>query len=136
MSYSRERREHFRGKYAPTDADASAKLAVAVFGEDTGLNGYTTVQEATRLAEILSLDGSSVVLDLGSGRGWPGTHLSRATGCRVVLSDLPLEPLQQARRYARARGVAERVSAVCADGTSLPFRASSFHAVTHADVLC
>ena len=133
---SRERRRHFGSRYGADASEASVLLGVLAMGEDVGVNGYTTIAEADRLASLLDLSHRSLVLDLGSGRGWPGTYLSQRCGCRVVLTDLPIEPLRQARRYAESRNVSERVSAVCSDSHALPFGSGVFDAVTHADVLC
>jgi hypothetical protein len=43
------------------------------------------------LARELHLSAADRLLDLGSGRGWPGLYLAARTGCAVVLTDLPLE---------------------------------------------
>lgn len=134
--YSRERCEHFRSRYDREDSEASKTLAALALGDDVGVNGYTTIEQAERLSRVLGVSSGALVLDLGSGRGWPGTHVSQACGCHAVLTDLPVDPLREARSYARVRGVSKRVSMVCAEGTALPFADLSFEAVTHADVLC
>ena len=77
-----------------------------------------------------------LLLDFGSGTGWPGLHLLKLTGCRVVVTDPVAEGPQAARTRAREDGLAERTSAVPADGRSLPFRAACFDALVHSDALC
>jgi ubiquinone/menaquinone biosynthesis C-methylase UbiE len=57
-------------------------------------------------------------------------------GCRVVLTDLPLDGLRAAAARAAADGLAARVGVVVSAASALPFRAGSFDAVVHTDVLC
>ncbi len=126
----------FRERYGRKRSEASLKVERWVFGGQVGANGYTTVAQAQRLSESLELGPDSLLLDLGSGRGWPGTFLAEHSGCRVVLSDIPLEALRQSRRYAAARGVSDRTTAVCVDGTAMPFGPGHFDAICHSDVFC
>lgn len=133
---SGESQDTFREQYARGKSDVFRRVEQLAFGQDVGGNGYTTVGEARSLAKELELSADSLLLDLGAGRGWPGTYLARISGCRVVASDLPGEALQKARAYAELRGVSGVTSAVRADGAALPFSPRSFDAVAHADVLC
>jgi len=133
---SSEKLEYFREQYDRGKAEVARRIERLAFGQDVGGNGYTTVAEARRLSEALELSADSLLLDLGAGRGWPGTYLGWSSGCRFVLSDLPAEALRQAHKYAEVREVSSQLSAVCADGTALPFGPHSFDAVVHADVLC
>lgn len=107
-----------------------------VIGADYGADGYTTVEQAEELARRLELRRGVRLLDLGSGRGWPGVYLAKATGCRVVLTDLPVDGLRGAAARAAAEGLDGRSAAVAASGRDLPFAAGSFDAVVHTDVLC
>ena len=79
----------FRERYGRERSEASLKVERSVFGGEVGANGYTTVAQAHRLSESLGLGRDSLLLDLGSGRGWPGTFLAELSGCRVVLADIP-----------------------------------------------
>ncbi len=107
-----------------------------VIGADYGADGYTTVEQADELARRLHLRPGARLLDLGSGRGWPGVYLAKATGCQVVLSDLPVDGLRIADARAAAEGLDGRCAVVAARGRDLPFAAESFDAVAHTDVLC
>jgi len=133
---SKEKLEYFREQYDRGRSEVARRVERLAFGQDVGGNGYTTVAEAHRLSEALELSTDSLLLDLGAGRGWPGTYLGWTSGCRFVLSDLPADALRQARDYAEVRGVSSQSSAVRAEGTALPFGPHSFDAVVHADVLC
>jgi cyclopropane fatty-acyl-phospholipid synthase-like methyltransferase len=92
--------------------------------------------QADTLARGLRLSASDRLLDIGTGRGWPGLYLAARTGCRVVLTDLPLQGLRVAADRAAAEGLAARTSVVVSAASGLPFRARSFDAVIHTDVLC
>jgi 2-polyprenyl-3-methyl-5-hydroxy-6-metoxy-1,4-benzoquinol methylase len=88
------------------------------------------------LAHELHLSAADRLLDVGTGRGWPGLYLAARTGCRVVLTDLPLEGLWVAANRAASEGLAARTGVVASAASGLPFRAGSFDVVIHTDVLC
>ena len=135
-SQERDTRARFAERYAAETADVVRAVEEVVIGGDWGANGYTTRAEADRLGALLGLDAGSSLLDLGAGRGWPGLYLAAATGCRVTLTDVPIEGLRQAVARAGAEGVSARAVAVAASARWLPFRARAFDAVVHTDVLC
>jgi protein-L-isoaspartate O-methyltransferase len=118
--------------------EAPVALAVerAVLGSDYGANGFTTVAQANMLAEALALREGRRLLDIGSGCGWPGLYMAKQTGCEVVITDMPLEGMRRALRRSRDEGLAPRSAALVATGRRLPFRAGSFDAIVHTDVLC
>jgi SAM-dependent methyltransferase len=127
--------EAFAYKYLRLATLPARRLRRATLGSAVP-NGYTSVDQADRMAQLLGLGPGSGMLDLGSGRGWPGARIAARTGCDLVVTDLPLAALREARGALRAEPNASRHVVVCADGTRLPFRDASFDAVTHADVLC
>ena len=94
------------------------------------------MDQADTLARELHLSAADRLLDVGSGRGWPGLYLAARTGCRVVLTDLPLEGLRVAANRAASEALAARTGVVAAAASGLPFRASSFDVIIHTDVLC
>ena len=126
----------FQQRYRNTPSPLVRRIEQRVIGGDWGANGYTTMAQADTLATGLGLSAGDRLLDLGTGRGWPGLYLAARTGCRVVLADLPLEGLRVAADRAAAEGLAARVGVVAAAASGLPFRAGSFDAVIHTDVLC
>jgi SAM-dependent methyltransferase len=115
---------------------AMRDLERSVLGCDYGGTSWTTRREAGRIAELLGLRPGVRLLDVGAGAGWPGLYLAHVTGCDVVLADLPVVGLQIALERAAADGLGQRCGAVVADGANLPFRESSFDALSHSDVLC
>jgi ubiquinone/menaquinone biosynthesis C-methylase UbiE len=106
-----------------------------VLGTVFGGTSYTDLAQLGLLVELLGLGSGSLLLEVGAGAGWPGLMLAQQTGCRVVLSDLPIEGLSLARSRAGAAGLND-VWCVAADGGFLPFARRSFDAVSHSDVLC
>jgi 2-polyprenyl-3-methyl-5-hydroxy-6-metoxy-1,4-benzoquinol methylase len=126
----------FQQRYGNRPSLTARRIEQRVIGGDWGANGFTTMTQADTLASGLGLSSGDRLLDLGSGRGWPGLYLAARTGCRVVLADLPLEGLRVAADRAAEEGLAARTAVVAAAASGLPFRAGSFDAVIHADVLC
>jgi SAM-dependent methyltransferase len=127
---------HFQERYRSTPSQLTRQIELRVIGGDWGANGYTTMAQADTLARELGLSAGDRLLDLGTGRGWPGLYLAARTGCRVVLADLPLEGLRVAASRAAAEGLTARTGVVAAAASGLPFRAGSFDAIIHTDVLC
>ncbi len=121
------------------DADSSdvrLRFEQAVFGSDHGADGWTTREQVNELPQHLELAAGQRLLDLGSGRGWPGLYLALTTGCSVVLTDQGVDGLRDAMTRAQRDNLADRVLAVPATAPVLPFRPGSFDAIVHTDVLC
>lgn len=132
----REALDRFTSVYAGERDPVAVTIERAVIGSDWGANGYLTRTQADQLATLLRLRPDSHLLDVGAGRGWPGLYLARATGCSVVLTDLPVEGLQLALARAAEERMAQRVVAVAASAAHLPLRPASVDAVVQSDVLC
>jgi 2-polyprenyl-3-methyl-5-hydroxy-6-metoxy-1,4-benzoquinol methylase len=127
---------HFRERYAVAGTDVTDQIEQRVIGANWGANGYTTLRQADELADGLALRPGVRVLDVGTGRGWPGLYYALAYGCDVVGTDMPVEALAGAARRAHREGVTGRFHTVLAAGGRQPFRPGSFDAVVHTDVLC
>ena len=102
-----------------------------VLGGDYGAASYTTMEQADHLADCLELGPGKLVLDVGSGAGWPGIYLAASTGCSVVLTDPTWEGMVIAAGRARSEGV--MAVAAVASGTALPFREGTFDAAISSD---
>jgi len=138
MGSSQDEREalaDFAARYAVPPAVVVDDIERRVIGDVWGANGFTTVAQANLLADRLDLRPGKRLLDVGTGRGWPGLYLAQRTGCEVALTDLPIEGLE----LARSRAGKERVllvGAAVASARDLPFSDGSFDAIVHTDVLC
>ena len=132
----RDALELFRDRYATPATSLVNDIERRVIGATWGVNGYTTVVQANELARRLGLGHGVRVLDVGTGRGWPGVYYASRYGCCVVGTDMPVDALAAATARARGEDVAERFAVVAAAGRRQPFRPGSFDAVVHSDVLC
>lgn len=112
------------------------EIEAEALGSDHGSTGYTTVEQAEQLLDLLQLGPGDRLADIGSGAGWPGLLLASRSGCVVVGTDLPIEGLRRARVRAAADGVASRAGFAVATGRDQPLRSGAFDAVVHTDVLC
>jgi ubiquinone/menaquinone biosynthesis C-methylase UbiE len=121
-------------RYRIVEQAAMRRAESRVIGCDYGATSYTTRAQADDMAHHLALAPGRLLLDVGSGAGWPGVYLAAVTGARVVLSDIPWEGLRVASRRLIGDGVAGHVVAGSAD--ALPFRDATFDAATSSDVLC
>jgi 2-polyprenyl-3-methyl-5-hydroxy-6-metoxy-1,4-benzoquinol methylase len=126
----------FEQRYGVAASPVAREIERRVIGGDWGANGYTTMTQADQVAAGLQLSAGDRLLDIGTGRGWPGLYLAARSGCGVVLADLPLEGLRVAAARAQADGLAARTSVLVAAASGLPFHAGSFDAIIHTDVLC
>ena len=119
----------FEQRYAKARERAARRIEEAALSQTVGLNGYTTTEEAQTLCEHLGLAPAATLLDVGAGRGWPGSHVARTSGCRLVSTDAPWDALLTAKTRPGTEVVA-------AQGGALPFRGDTFDAIVHADVFC
>jgi cyclopropane fatty-acyl-phospholipid synthase-like methyltransferase len=126
--------ECFRESYSEEQTRIARQIEFAAFGHDLGLNGYTTIEQAQSLRDQLRLKPESSLLDIGAGRGWPGSHIARSVGCRLVSTDVPWDALLEAKSDAARAGSVGRHEVVNADARAMPFRAKAFDGIVHADI--
>jgi cyclopropane fatty-acyl-phospholipid synthase-like methyltransferase len=127
---------HFRDRYAAPSIPIADEIESQVIGATWGANGYTTLDQADELARRLDLRPAVRVLDVGTGRGWPGVYFAVRYGCDVVGTDMPFDALAAGSGRAVREHVAGRYVGVAASGARQPFRAGVFDGVVHTDVLC
>ena len=90
------------------------------------------------LYEVVSTCGvssSSLVLDIGSGRGNHSCALAQRFGCAVVGLDVAQFHVEQGRARAVQEGVSDRVSFVQGDIEALPFEDEQFDFLWSRDML-
>lgn len=127
---------HFAAEYEQNAHPAFRALERTVLGCDYGGTSWTTREQADAIASSLDLHGGMRMLEVGSGTGWPAVYLASQRSCELILSDLPLNALKQARSRAAEEALESTVQAVSASGAQLPFASASFDALGHSDVLC
>ena len=128
--------ERFTDRYRLCCSPVRLDIEAQALGADYGSTGYTTRAQADELARHLQLRPGDRLADIGSGAGWPGLYLAQQTGCHVIGTDLPLDGLLRARARAITDGLDGRASYAMGTGRNQPFRAGTFDAVVHTDVLC
>ena len=78
------------------------------------------------LADLLEIDLTTAVLDVGSGLGGPSRYLAASYGCHVTGIDLSPSFVEAAEFLADRAGLADKVSYKCANALALPFADASF----------
>ena len=126
--------QSFQERYSRRRGPGTRQLEETVFGQELGVIGYTTVEQAVELSLTLGLTERSRLLEVGAGQGWPGWYIAQSIGCNLVSTDVPQEALREARSSSIGRRHQERQSVVGADARTLPFRSGSFEGIVHADV--
>ena len=119
-----------------TASSGAIEAELDVLGSDYQANGYTTRAQADDLGELLGLGQGQLLVDLGSGCGWPGLYLGSKYGCRVLSVDPVAEGSRVAADRAAADGLAARAWSVVGFGEDLPVRSGVADAVIHTDVVC
>ena len=127
--------EHQARKYA-RPLSVWADVERAAFGEAVGSNSYTVRSQAEELGRLVAAAAQGPLLDLGTGRGWPGRLVAETHENAIVAVDIPLAALRLARSTFEASGLGSRAHVAAADARALPFASVTFGAVIHADVFC
>jgi len=87
------------------------------------------------VAAACGVSASSLVLDVGSGRGNHSCALALRFGCAVVGLDVAQFHIEQGRARAVQEGVSDRVSFVQGDIAALPFEDERFDFLWSRDML-
>lgn len=128
--------DRFRERYGISHDEAMLACEREALGSDYQANGYTTRDQADSLGKVLELRSGQVLLDIGSGCGWPGLYLARTHGCAVINADPIAEGVQVAQRRAATDRIGDRASAVRATAQEIPLRHASVDAVVQTDLMC
>jgi ubiquinone/menaquinone biosynthesis C-methylase UbiE len=86
-------------------------------GTTKHLGGFETTKE---LIQLLAIDGSTTVLEVGCGAGATACYLAHTFGCQVFGVDLRPAMVDLSRERAQNQGLAERVEFRVADAQDLP----------------
>jgi len=87
------------------------------------------------VAAASGVNASSLVLDVGSGRGNHSCALAQRFGCAVIGLDVAQFHIEQGRTRAAQEGVSDRVSFVQGDIEALPFEDERFDFLWSRDML-
>ena len=131
-----EQKQKFRRRYESSDDDALMAAEMEALGSDYRANGYTTMGQADQLGDALRLESGQLLLDLGSGCGWPGLYIAKTRNCSVVCADPVMEGSAAAHQRAASESISGWAVAVVGSGLAPPMRDESFDGVVHADVMC
>ena len=110
---------HEGGPYAPLDESLHPRPHTMLYA----------------VAAARGVDASSLVLDIGSGRGNHTCALARQFGCRIVGLDLAQIHVEQGQARAVQEGVSDQVSFVQGNIEALPFAAAMFDFLWSRDML-
>src|SRR6516162_375189 len=108
-------------------------LARYVLGDSFHPGGYQTTR---RLADMLSLNFSSRVLDVACGKGTTAVFLAKEFGCEVVGVDYGGQNIETSRALARDEQLEGRVHFERSEAESLPFPDQSFDAIICECAFC
>ena len=128
--------ERFAERYSVSGTSADLQAELDALGSDYEANGYTTRAQADDLGRALALESGHVLLDLGSGCGWPGLYLAARHGCAVVSVDPVVEGCRTTRNRAWRDGLRDRSLTLRAGADSIPLRSGRVDAIVHGDLLC
>ncbi|MGF6753279.1 class I SAM-dependent methyltransferase [Paraburkholderia sp. GAS42] len=123
--------------YGPKGLLERLKLALSAMGHEAGrlrleelapLDQFHSrgLDATVELAQALRIDGSTRVLDIGSGLGGPSRYLAATYGCTVHGIDLSLPFVEAATFLAERTGLSDKVTYQCADALGLPFGVDAF----------
>ncbi len=122
-----------------SDFESSAETAVrqAAFGVDIGQTSWLTAEDWLRFADLAGVRENSRVLEVGSGSGGPAIYLAAERGCHVTGVDINEHGVENGRRLAEDRGLADRVRFETIDAAShFPSPPRRFDAVLSNDAMC
>ena len=128
--------ERFAERYAVSGSAALVAAEIEALGSDYQGNGYTTIEQAIVLGDLLQLSEGQVLLDVGAGCGWPGLFLAERHGCAVVALDPVPGGVATAHDRAHRDGIAHRAWAIQGSAEELPIGTGSVDAVVHTDLMC
>ena len=118
-------------------ADAQAAVRAETYGEDIGQSSWMTADELRHFIDLLEIDDSKNVLEVGSGSGGPALFLAKETGCRLTGVDVNEFGTKNANELTKERGLSERAEFKLIDASKpLPIDDGTFDVVFSNDVMC
>lgn len=87
------------------------------------------VRKTDEMARMCRIGRGMRILDIGCGKGVTACYLAQKYDCEVIGVDLSGRMVEYARKAARRKGLANRVSFRRVDACNLPFEDESFDIV-------
>jgi arsenite methyltransferase len=111
----------------------TSDLAQYLLGDSFHPGGFETTR---RLGNMVSLNSSSRVLDVASGKGTTAVFLAKEFGCEVVGIDYGGQNVEASRALVQSEKLEGRVQFERSDAENLPFADASFDAVICECAFC
>lgn len=127
----------YNSSYGHSDAEVYTQVRLETYGVDIGQTSWVTRDELEEIPRLLKIDGTSNVLEIGSGAGGCALAFAESIGCRVAGLDVNPHGIHAAEQSAQSRGLSDRVSFVEHNaGKALPFPQDTFDAAYSNDAFC
>ncbi len=123
--------------YGNYESNVYRQVRIETYGEDFGQTSWVTTGESNEIPQLLRLNSTSSVLEIGCGSGGYALHVAEKIGCNLVGLDINAAGIRNANQLALAKGLASRAHfEQCDVSKNLPFDGETFDAVFSNDVLC
>jgi len=124
----------YRDFYAAIEnSQAFDEYSRRVFGANFGQHGFSNIYQIRRMLDLLRLDKSSKVLDIGCGNGKMAEYISDLTQASITGIDYIQEAIEQA--FRRTKEKRNRLNFKTANLEFLDFADESFDAVISVDTI-
>ncbi len=123
--------------YANYRSQIYQQIRMETYGQDLGQTSWVTTEESREIPQMLNLEASSSVLEIGCGSGGYALYLVKTVGSSIVGLDVNEPGVDNANQLAKTSGLAARARFLHCDASRrLPFEDETFDAVFSNDVLC
>jgi SAM-dependent methyltransferase len=123
--------------YANYGSEVYRDVRIETYGQDLGQTSWLTTEESAQIPQMLHLEASSSVLEVGCGSGGYALNLAKNVGCSIVGVDVNAPGIHNANQLAAASDLAARTHfQQCDASKGLAFSDNAFDAVFANDVLC
>jgi|UniRef100_A0A7S4GI67 ubiquinone/menaquinone biosynthesis C-methylase UbiE len=129
----------YDGHYSDHMKAAQTKVRIDTYGEDgdLGQSSWMTVKELNSMMEMLEVNSTSRVLEVGCGAGGTSVYVAKRYACKITGVDLNPHGVETANQLAAKDGVSDVADFVVLDASKpLPFEPDAFDAVFCNDTMC